>query len=144
MFRNLFVILFVLLVASSCGKDDYVTPVPVPVSDAMLVDLGQVNVGVNFSMSKINDRILCTFNTKGIKKGDTISYVSVDEAKRKLIFNVNSSPYDFDCNSDSCFTAHQVSLYIDQVLNKGSYSVEVYVNNILSFDYTFNYLLSYE
>ncbi len=133
-------VLFILF--SSCATEEDIVFTNIPLHNSQLIDLGKIKIDKNFSLKKDNSFYYCEFNVKTIKKNDTIYSLKLEQQGHKLTFNITTSPNDFDCIDDTCFTAHKVSFYIEHEFQKGLYDVEVYINNGLNQDYQFQYYIN--
>lgn len=140
--RNVLFLLTLFIISVSCSKDENVTSTSIPLHNPQLIDLGQIKIEKNFRLEKENSFYYCGFNVKTIKKNDTIYRLALEQENRKLTFNITTSPNDFDCVDDSCFTEHKVSFYIDHAFQKGLYDIEIYINNGLNQDYKFQYYIN--
>ncbi|MDU1904688.1 MAG: hypothetical protein E6772_07885 [Dysgonomonas sp.] len=136
-------ILLVTLFLNACNDNDKEEiREALMASNARLVDLGQVNYEQDFKMERKDSVIRCEFKTKLIKKNDTIQEVRVWQMGKRLNLHVTSSPNDFDCTDDSCFTAHLVIFEIDKNLPTGTYNIDLGVNNGYNKESNFKYELN--
>lgn len=131
-------ILFTLLFLNLCSKEE--EKVNLKVSDIYLDDIGRTPpTDFKFDIESISDNVQkCSIRTRSIKKNDTIQSIEAFIIDNNLNIDVISSPYDFDCRDDSCFTAHNLSFNLNN-FNVGSYNITIRINLITqvpTFQYT--------
>lgn len=116
-----------ILFIVSCKQDD--ETVTFDVSNIRLIDVGQITHKFSFDATIVGDSTCeCIIRTINIKKGDSIASLNAFIKGNDLHIDIVSSPYDFDCNEDSCFTVHD--LYFDlNLLNQKEYDVTLSINN---------------
>ena len=119
--------LFLIIFCLSCSNED--ETVTLDVSNIKLIDVGQITYNYSFDATFVGDSTCeCKIRTVNIKKGDSIASLDAFLKESELYINIISSPYDFDCNLDSCFTVHD--LYFDlNLLNQKEYYVTLSINN---------------
>ncbi len=120
--------LLLIGISVSCKKE--VETVNLEVSNIRLVDVGQVN-DYNYSVDAaiVGDSTCeCKIRTIIIKKGDSIASLNAYTKDNELHIDITSSPFDFDCNEDSCFTYHDLYFNLNLV-NKKEYYVNPWINN---------------
>jgi len=123
----LILIFGILFLVSSCSKKED-EKVNIKVTDIELKDMGRIPYEFIFDIKSINDSIKqCTIRTRVIHKNDTIQSIEVFVQKNNLNIDVISSPFDFDCSDDSCFTVHDVNFNLINI-DKGFYNVCTRVN----------------
>lgn len=116
-----------LLLIVSCNKEEEI--VPLHVSSIRLIDAGQITHNYSFNAAIVGDSTCeCKISTVLIKKGDSIATISAFVQGKELHIDITSSPYDFDCNEDSCFTVHDVYFNLNLV-NQKEYYVTPMINN---------------
>ncbi len=125
--KKLTVILLIVFL-TGCDKDNERRK-DLKVEDINLIDIGRGETAENkFEKNLVGDTLHCKIRTLYIKKNDTIAYINAFIEKNVLNISAVSSPYDFDCNADSCFTIHDLSFKVIGV-NKNNYPINIWINH---------------
>ncbi|MDR2118449.1 MAG: hypothetical protein LBP25_02785 [Tannerellaceae bacterium] len=125
--KKMFVILTVVFL-TGCNRQHVEKRVYYEVTDVRLTDMGRVSSKFEFDSSLNKDSLYCRIITRSIKKNDTLSTVQAYTEDDILTVYILSSPYDFDCNTDSCMSVHEVRFTVIGI-NKGDYTAHLSVNN---------------
>ncbi|WP_297101559.1 hypothetical protein [uncultured Draconibacterium sp.] len=119
--------LFLFIFSLSCSNED--ETVTLDVSSIKLMDVGQITYDYSFDATFVGDSTCeCKIRTINIKKGDTIASLDAFVKGSELFIDIISSPYDFDCNLDSCLTVHDLYFNLN-LLNQKEYYVTLSINN---------------
>jgi hypothetical protein len=115
---------------SGCNKHHHVDKrIYYEVADLQLTDVGLIpSKKFEFESSLNKDSLFCRIRTRNIKKNDTIASAQAYTEDDILIVYILSSPYDFDCNEDSCMSVHDLTFTIIGI-NKGEYTAQLYINS---------------
>lgn len=127
---KIFLLSLLLIICISCAKE--VETVTLVVSNIRLIDVGQISHNYSFDAVIVGDSTCeCKIRTVNIKKGDSIASLNAFVKGNELHIDIISSPYDFSCMEDSCFTVHD--LYFDlNLINQKEYYVTPSINNGVS------------
>jgi hypothetical protein len=118
--------IFMIFSLIACKKED--VKIPLKIENIQVIDMGHLQEKYAFTASFKNDSVCaCTLRTIYIKVGDTLESMDAWVKGDLLTIDVNSLPYDFDCNVDSCFTIHDVKFDL-KGLEHRSYTVDIGVN----------------
>lgn len=126
-------ILFILSICffiSCCENEDEITYLDI--SDVEFIDLGKIPFESSFiAIPNRNGFQECTIRTIGIKKNDNLRSAKayIKTKSNKLYIDIDSSPHDFDCISDSCFTVHDIKFNLYGQRSK-EYTIIIGINNI--------------
>jgi hypothetical protein len=120
---------FLLIVLITSCKENEEDTTSLDVSNINLIDVGHGTSGFDFEAHSVGDSLCeCMIRVRNIKKGDSIATFNALLKGNDLTIDIVSSPYDFECNDDSCFTVHE--LYFNLNIVPKEYSIFLNVNNI--------------
>lgn len=124
--KHWLIILSLLLLGSCVEEEEIIT---LDVSQIKLVDRGRISHQFSFEGEIVGDSITAVrIRTMMIKKGDSINYINASLTGKDLRIDIASTPYDFYCNEDTCFTVHDV--YFNLNLAKiEKYDIDLRINN---------------
>ncbi|MBK5215873.1 MAG: hypothetical protein JJE53_03670 [Candidatus Pacebacteria bacterium] len=124
--KNLLLSFLLIIFSVSCTQED--ETVTLDVSNIRIIDVGQIAHDYSFDAAIVGDSTCeCKISTVLIKKGDSIATLSAFVKGNELHIDIISSPYDFDCNEDSCFTVHDIYFNLNLV-NQKEYYVTPMIN----------------
>jgi len=130
-------LILLILFLSSCTDED--EKILLNISDIQLNDIGIVHCEFNFDAIPSENSIQkCMVRTGNVKKNDNIKYINGFIQGNKILIDIVSFPYDFDCNDDSCFTVHEVLFNLNNV-NSTSYNIDVRVNFVSTGSFNFQF-----
>ncbi len=123
--KSLLLFLMVLFLVS-CDNDD--ERIPLNITDIQLTDMGQIHYEFNFDAAPGENGIQkCIIRTVNIKKNDSIKFIEGFVQGNKINIDIVSSPYDFDCDLDTCLTVHDLRFNLNGLKAK-EYNLNIWVN----------------
>ena len=125
--KNLFFILIILFL-TGCSNDNE-KRLNFDVKDIQLTNLEGISSDFEFESSLNGNNLNCRIKTKHIKKDDSINSIYAYIENKVLTIYIFSTPNDFDCITNDCFTVHDLKFTIIGI-KKGEYPVNIYVNSV--------------
>lgn len=135
------IILMAVVLFNSCNNSDDITKTPLTINEVSFIDTGQTKPIYDFSIQVQENSSSIEIKTPEIRKDDELKKVTATiDSNNKIEIQIVTSPNDFECTENICFSNHTITLNIKELLHKGKYEINLGINNVYkeAFNFTIN------